>query len=46
MWYKENRGDIVINDGELMDNLLKTITGTLTRDTIEQTMEREDTFLR
>lgn len=46
MWYKENRNDIVIDDGELMDNLLKTVTETLTRDTIEKKMERADTFLR
>lgn len=46
MWYKENRGDVVLDDNELMDNLQKTITNTLTHDAIAKKMDREDNFLR
>lgn len=46
LWYKENRNDIILDDSDVMDKLQSTITDTLSRDAIEKTMERKDTFLR
>jgi len=46
MWYKENRWDTVLENGDLLEKLQNTITQTLSWDVIDRTMERENDFLR
>ncbi len=46
LWYRENRGDIILENRDMMKKLQQTITNTLSGVVIGRTMERNDDFLR
>lgn len=46
LWYRENRGDIMLENRDMMKKLQQTITNTLSGDIIGRTMERSNDFLR